>query len=173
MKYKTILCFFFIGLCAFGCKRSDQKIKELLEGFIDTQVTIPEDLLIFNNGNNPIKRDAKYKVISYVDSLDCTLCYLNQYHVAWTNLLAKFKDADFSLLIIFHSQDIDGIRDLFEIYKSDVPFLLDFYGDFKTKLPPEKILHTFLLEDSTVVLAGNPFNNSKLLPLYEQKISGN
>ena len=92
MKYKVALSILLTVCLSFSCKQYDKQIQELLEKFIGTQVTIPEDLLLFNNTSRSIKKDAKYKIVFYINSLDCTLCYLNQHHSTWVNLSNIFKD---------------------------------------------------------------------------------
>ena len=130
---------------------------------------------MFNDANHHIKKEAKYKIVSYIDSLSCTSCYFSHYYSSWANLSGNFKDKDFSFYLIFYTNDIDGIKRLFDLYKLDIPFFIDFYDDFKTNnnIPVESVLHTFLLKDNTVILAGDPFNNSKLFELYKQEIYKN
>ena len=85
----------------------------------------------------------------------------------------NFRGEDFSLFIIFHTQDIEGIRALFDSYKLDYPFFIDFYGDFKqnnTVVPSERKFHTFLLKNNSVILVGSPAGSSKMLELYKQEI---
>ena len=173
MRYKIVL-FTSIVVCigALSCNQSKRHIEGQLREFIGTEIIIPESLFLFNNENNPINRDAKYKIVSYIDSLSCTSCYLNNSTMVWADLLNSFKNQDFSLFMIFYTQDIEGIRRLFESYNLDVPFFIDFYGEFKdsNKIPIETMFHTFLLRDNTVILVGDPSNNPKLLRLYEQEI---
>ena len=161
--------------CVFGCKQPNHQIKEHLEGFIGTEITIPENLLLFNDTNHHIKKEAKYKVISYIDSLSCTSCHLNLSIKVWTTLLKNFGDKDFSLFVIVQTQDIEGFRMLLDSYKQDIPFFVDYYGDFKNSnnFPSEEIFHTFLLRDDTVILAGAPSDKSKLFELYKREISKN
>jgi len=176
-EHKIILSLFLIiCMSVVGCKhKNNNSLQEHLKEFVGTGITMPESLLLFNDINHHIREDAKYKLVSYVDSLSCTQCFLNAAVVTWSNLMNKFEDSDFNLVIVFHSQDIEGLREQFKTYNLDIPFFIDFYGDFEesNKLPSERVLHTFLLEDNTVVLAGDPSNNSKLMQLYEKEIAKN
>ena len=167
------IIFIIFWLSIIGCGQSNHYIEERLKEFIGTEIIIPGDLLLLNNTANPIRKDAKYKIISYVDSASCTSCYLDRFSQAWTDMIDNFKDMDFSLFIIFHSEDIEGIRTLFNSYKLNIPFFIDCYGDFKNSnnIPLEGLFHTFLLRDNTVTLVGTPFSNSKLLELYKQEMS--
>jgi hypothetical protein len=172
MKYKLVFYLLGIIFLNHNCKQSNSLLKEYLKAFIGTDVIIPESLLKFNDINHHIREGVKYKLVFYVDSSSCNQCYLNMAIVTWSNLMNKFENKDFNLYIIFHSQDIEELQTLFKSYNLDIPFFIDLYGDFmnENKLPPTNILHTFLLEDNIVILAGDPSNNSKLLRLYEQEI---
>jgi len=175
MKYKIIFPFFLtICLVITSCKQSNNTLlKEQLDAFIGTDIVIPENLLSFNDKNHIIKKEAKYKVVSYVDSLSCISCYLDESAKGWANLLANFRDGDFSLFIIFQTQDIESIRTLFDSYKLDYPFFIDLYGDFKQRnaaVPSERKFHTFLLKNNSVILVGSPAGSSKMLELYKQEI---
>ena len=167
-----LIIFLFYCFNLAGCRQPNRQIEERLKEFIGTEVIIPESLFLFNDRYNLINRGAKYKIISYIDSLDCTSCYLNQSAKMWSNLLNIFKNDSFSLFIILHTQDIEGIQSIFESSELDLPFFVDFYGEFKNsnQIPPETILHTFLLRNDTVILVGAPSDNSKLLELYKQEI---
>jgi len=175
MRIKIIfITILSMSLCFQGCKQPNRQIKNSLKEFIGTEIVIPEGLVLFNDTNDLIRKEAKYKAIFYIDSLSCTSCHLNQSTTTWSNMLKTFKDVDFSLFVIFQSQDIEGIQSLFESYGLDIPFFMDFGGDIESrnKLPAEKILHTFLLEDGKVILAGSPYNNPKLFELYKRRIFG-
>ena len=177
-KKNKILCSLFLIVCAsvISCKQSNNNsLQRHLREFVGTEITIPESLLLFNDTNHYIREDVKYKLVFYVDSLSCTQCFLNAGVVTWANLMNKFESRDFNLVIVFHSQDIEVLQELFKTYNLDIPFFIDFYGDFEesNNLPSERMLHTFLLKDNTVVLAGDPSNNPKLLQLYEKEIAKN
>jgi len=173
-KYRTSSFFFIAVLIGTGaCKHTNNNsLQEHLKEFVGTEITMPEGLLLFNDINHHIRGEAKYKLVFYVDSLSCTQCYFNMAIPAWAKLMNKFENSDFNLMIVFHSQDIESLREQFKTYNLDIPFFVDLYGEFEesNKLPDERILHTFLLEGNSVVLAGDPSNNPKLLQLYEQKI---
>jgi len=169
LQIVSCVILFCVLLC---CKQTNTSLKTRLKAFIGTEIVIPRSLPLFNDVNHHINRDAKYKIICYIDSVSCAECRLNKSVLTWVSLMNSFEKEDFSLFIIVDSQDFNQIRALFERYGLDIPFFIDFNSEFRgaNNIPTEELFHTFLLRDNIVVLAGDPSNNPNLQSLYDKEI---
>ena len=90
---------------------------------------------------------------------------------AWISLSNELKETNYNLVIIFRTQDVPLIENIFNRFSFEIPYLIDFDGNFKKNNQiNERILHTFLLSQKVITIVGDPENNLKLKKIYNQQI---
>lgn len=178
MKIRLIVIWLCLaGLVFASCDSRKVKIKKQIDELYSNVLDIPYcdmdtlliDPLIFSN-------DAKYNLLVYVDSSECTPCYAS-HHQEWEYTLNECKkyNPSITLTIIIESSIItDEIKEIF--LRSNFPksIFIDKTGIFRKKnptFPNANNMHVLLLDkDNKVLLVGNPLNNKKIEELLYKKL---
>ena len=111
-----------------------------------------------------------YKIVTFVDSSNCTACSMKL--ARWKEISADLKtkdDVDVEIITIVRNQNPSEVISLLEQQNYLMPVAIDSTGIFMqaNKLPADADLHTFLLdEDNRIVAIGNPSTNPKIKELY-------
>ena len=120
--------------------------------------------------------DAKYKVVTYIDSTGCVSCKLQLNR--WKQLIAKIDSVthgNVPFLFYFHPKDIKELRYLTRRDNFIYPVCFDEKDEFNAlnQFPDEMMFQTFLLDkDNRVLALGNPVLNPQIEKLYLKELTG-
>ncbi len=145
-----------------------------LEGFLGKEVIFPDSLLSFNCPEEiKVKEivDMKCKLVVVIDKIQCIDCQFKKVY-SWVPFWEAIKEKGIPTILIIETTEIYGFEEVFKRYNVKFPFFVDLKGSFKksNRLPGNESLKTFLVFDNKVIIAGEPYNNSKLWKLYENQI---
>jgi len=173
---RKVLFFFICTFILFSCDFRKIKIqKELQEWQQKTLVFPPLQMKILGKDTTcPELLHAPYKILSHVDTSNCTPCNLHLYD--WKIFIreVKKKNKDVNFIFILHLKDYDEYVKLQHVNKFHYPVFYDPQNLFckENKLPANTSFHTFLLDKNNKVIAiGNPIINFHIRELYLQVIT--
>lgn len=175
MKIKFEFSTLFIVLCLFGsCTNKESELKHQLKNFLGNEIFFTKNLLLFNCQENIDSKkliEAKQKFVIFVDKTNCTDCKLKKMF-SWIPYFEDINKLGAQVVVIFETDDISNLTRAFKMYKFKFPYFVDLNGEFKkkNKLPDIENLKTFLVNNDSVILAGQPYNNNKLWSLYKEQI---
>ena len=167
--YRFFLFYLLITNVFFSCKQSSTAVE--LKNFANTVVKIEKDSLIAVNISSTrcdSLLSAEYKLVVYMDSLlMCSSCWTK--YISYLEYVIYSNDLKIRPIYIFDARaDVDVN---FELNMSGIN--LGYFIDYKDYLkrgnknfPKSESLKTFLTKNDTVLVAGNPFENSKMTDLY-------
>lgn len=175
MKYLilSIIITFLISSCKE--KPQNEKIAAELKSFYGKHIVFTDNLKsVFDETSyfKDLNWSRNYKIISYIDSTDCTPCSLEPLSL-WKNFTSELTELDTELIVILKSDKINDIHEILTRYGIHFPVFADKESTFKqiNHLPSNHLLHTFLLDKhNQVVLAGSPIQNEKSWQLYKKVI---
>ena len=172
MRTKFLLHIGIFCIVLGSCDSKQKNLRSKVRDFVGSEIIIPKSLLLFNNENGMVDRDAICKFIFYVDSLNCSECLISHAGYSLQFFASLFDHNNFSLNIIFETQDIQSIENIFNRFDLKLPYFIDFNGDFErqNKIPQEELFHTFMTVNDTVVLVGDMVRNRKMQDLYVEQI---
>lgn len=169
-----------LGIAFVSCKKKDNYF-DIVEKFVGARIVIP-DSSIFQIIDTPIPLDLDdfdYKVITYVDSSDCTACNMKLYQ--WKCIISELqsinKDLNIGFLMILDSSNKKDFYRVLSEEKFPLPISFDTNHQFLrlNQIPQKKMFdqfHTFLVDSDNVVLAiGNPVVNPKIKSLFKKIIN--
>lgn len=171
-------CIIVLIFFMFSCRKDTvgEKIKSMKE----KSITIPLDSMVC--WGESYERDALsvdsslYKWIVYVDSTECSECFLKKM-AKWYYLANDEKKTKVKLVFIIQSKQ-EQYKDLYaKMYIAHLrhTIYIDTNSCFEKNnphLPKEHIYHTFLLDkDNNVILVGNPVDNSKVERMFKATIT--
>ncbi|MEG0517972.1 MAG: hypothetical protein RR555_03755 [Bacteroidales bacterium] len=165
-------------LCSCTSTNVSTDVRTTLADFIGTKIATDSIVLIPINKIDSVCISSylasKYKLYVYIDSINCTACKINKMR-EWSTLFKLFNAQQASVIVIFNSDNVQGISSTMELYELDFTYFLDIEHEFKkvNKIPNIEILQTFLTRNDTVIAAGTPLNNDKIINLYQTLISSN
>ena len=164
--FSIILVLFFSTLAS--CKHDRGYVREL-KSFIGTELVIDKTCLIPINTDYSVL-NSEYKFILYMDSIIvCSSCWPQTIREVERHL-GQLKGR-VTPIIIFNSNDIRTIKLHLDINDVKVPSFLDVDESIKKNnkyFPKMEYLKSCLLKGDTVVVVGNPFNNSNLMEVYKR-----
>ena len=168
--------------CSCSFKASERKALSLVDEWIGQEIKFPMNLPSLRVSEDSVDHQeldaVQYKIVSYVDSLDCLSCKVRLY--AWNVLMRDLKNRSFPSVPIFmffcpKNQDRQELSRLIEENDFGRYSYLD-VNDSLNKLnhfPSDMAFQTFLLDKDNKVLAiGNPVLNPKVKELYLRIIRG-
>lgn len=141
------------------------------------QVVIPAtlDFIIQSDKISPERRDADYRVVTYVEADECTQCRIKVSD--WTRTMAvlnSFGATDVDLLMIVNTDNPRELAQLLTQYNFNYPVAIDSTAAFHSSNPSIDIsgFDTFLLDyQNRIVAIGNPMSNLNIRKLYADIIS--
>ena len=186
---KSFYFMFLIAVCSFitACESNKSKIRKTMEQMQSAQIVIPYDKLDCWTSDS-IKeispwKNAKLKLVHYIDSAQCSSCYLvkKQALEPLIKLEKKSNNQFCNLFIVQPGVNSRNWKVLTENYKhkaTPTTLFIDSINVFMNEnpnIPQESMYHTFLLdENNKVILIGNPILNKQieemLLPIVEEKL---
>lgn len=157
--------------CAHTSNTSQKSLNELL----NKEILFPSNLsyIIIDT---PIKYDIDdydYKIITYIDSSECTSCMMKLYQ--WENTMNELKSANqyssIGFCMIIGSTNNAEIKDI--IHADNFPYTIAFDPDHNfmdiNNLPSQGLNNTFLLNfENRIIAIGNPIINPKIKKLYKK-----
>lgn len=177
-------CYLFVFVsCIFlaGCNPSKLKIEKNIKQMQSMRVKIPIDNLDYwtsDSLEDPIIYErARLKLVVYVDSTECSMCYISKLFF-WNEILKleKKHKKNFSIFFIVEPSQ-KSRKNILESLKRDKlihPIYIDTLGIFahsNPNIPKEVMYHTFLVdENDSIIFVGNPLNNKKTKDVLMQRI---
>lgn len=170
------LCSFALLACSSGEKKAIELKKQELSTIINSQFTIPDslDFKDYNLADKPINLRTRYKIVSLIDSSDCTVCNLSL--KSWHLMMSYLQTEDVSFIFASHEKDAKALSDIMYLEQFTYPFC--FGGYTKIIEANKKIIDcgysTFLLdENNKVISVGDPSKNKRFRELYFKLVSNN
>lgn len=189
---KGLYFLFLIAICSFitACESNKSKIKKTMKQMQSAQIVIPYDNLDCWSSDSLKKispwKNAKIKLIHYVDSAQCSSCYLVKKQALEPLLKIEVESNNqfYNLFIVQPGGKSRNWKMLAENYKhKSTPTTLfidsaNIFMETNPNIPPESMYHTFLLdENNKIILVGNPILNKQiedmLLSIVDDKLGNN
>lgn len=161
-------------LALYSCREQNNVVSQHFGNWIGREIHFPDNVK-FTILNDTVDYDINsfdYKIFTYVDSSDCTICRLKL--MGWDKLLANLsfiKDLKIGLIQVISTKMTDEIKD----HMRASHYLHPVYFDTKGQMDSlNHFLHdynfqTFLLDASNHIVAiGNPLNNNILNVFLEE-----
>lgn len=170
------VCLFFAS-----CEESEkERLSRLVKEWEGKEIFFPAHSTFTIQGKDTVNfdfKDAKYKIVTYIDSVGCTSCKLQL--PRWKEFIHtvdSLTDGSVSFLFYFHPKGIKELHDLTR--RDDFTYPVSFdeqdYFNRLNRFPGDMMFQTFLLgKDNKVVALGNPLFNPKVKELYIKLITGN
>ncbi len=180
MKITTILLT-ISSILLSSCDSSKDRVHEAVTQMMSEYIDIPYDKMECWTNDSLMKvspwKQAKLKLVHFVDSTQCSSCYLHK--IAIQEKLLHFehdyKKVFTNVFIIAPGQR--DRRKLYAEYGSDLLPATIFvdtthvFVESNPKFPEESMLHTFLLdENNKVILVGNPYVNKNMYEFLVGKV---
>lgn len=177
MKPLFNLFIIFSCILLFACDPSKDKIEKEIELMKSAQICIPFDKMQICKKDSSFSdsclwKNAKLKLIHYIDSSQCTSCYMKKIEEKYNELYRLEKDTknQFSSIFIIEQRGTDNN------YQNHISklFSLTMYVDTSRifakenpNIPSESMYHTFLLdENNNVIFVGNPLFNEEVHKVF-------
>ena len=178
MKQTLLIILSIIALTS--CKESHKdEIARLVKEWNGKEIRFPEHPVFTILGKDTVDfsfRDAKYKVVSYYDSLGCISCKLQLDH--WEDFIHEVDSLTGGTVPFVLCMHISDVKEMIRIIRKNdfsYPVFLDEKGDFDAlnHFSHHNSFQTFLLDrDNKVVTIGNPVLNPQVKELYLEKLTG-
>lgn len=175
MRYIYLLLLTF---SLYSCKETEkQKITRLVNEWEGKEIVFPKNIVFTVFGKDTtdyVIPDAKYKIVTYVDSIGCTSCKLQL--AGWKDFIHytdSITNKTVPFLFFFQPKDKKEICYFLKRDNFDMPVCIDQQDELNrlNKFTHETAFHTFLLDKNNHVKAiGNPAYNPKVKELYMQII---
>jgi len=179
-KLNTTIIITLLSVIAVSCSGNYEKEKAALSSLFGMEIIIPDSLvcLIQKTEIDYDMRDADFKIITYIDSADCTTCRMKL--PEWDKTINSFisnenVDVAFLMIVTPRKHDNDDVRDILRRLFFNHPVAIDSEGIFikSNNLPKETAYHTMLLDsENRIVAVGNPALNPKIRNVYSRIING-
>lgn len=174
-RYIILLCV-IIGMIIISCHSNRKEIQKIVAQWYDKEVIIPPlTTKICGKDTNCYELlEAKYKLITYFDTVNCTGCQAHLYD--WKLFIRETQaiSSEISFIFIVHSQDYNEFVNLQKKNRFYYPVFYDPNGKFNelNHLSQNKNYHTFLLNKNNRIIAiGNPLFNTTLKKHYHTIIA--
>lgn len=161
----------------FSCSSQKKEFQNNIEKMQSKKITIPYDQMACWTSDSILDispwRNAKYKLVHYVDSASCSSCYLQKVKINdFLFNMEKKSNNNFYKKIIINpgSKAKKELKKMF--FEKLIPqtIFIDSTNIFSIKnpnIPLETQYHTFLLDpNNNVVLVGNPITNKKIREIF-------
>lgn len=178
MRYIYFIILLFVYCLLFtACKDSKQKMQDDIRHMQSSPISMPySDMVCWAEDSiSPIElcQKAKLKLVHYVDSVQCTTCYLQK--IAQHNKLYQLEhESNLRFVNVFViAPGSKTKQSLLSDYKNKLlpqVLFVDTARIFARKnkaIPSEEMYHTFLLnENDSVILVGNPVIYPKIAKMF-------
>ena len=187
MSKSNIIFTIIFSFILTACDSNNQKIKETLERFQSTPIDIPYDKFSCWTSDSIRKispwKHATLKLVHYVDSSQCTSCYLSKMMVIgdFLNLEKESNEKFYNIFIV--DPGVKKMNRLIlkkEYDNKEIPttLFIDTMQIFIKKnpaIPKEIAYHTFLVDEkNNVIFVGSPYINDvvreKTINIIKEKL---
>lgn len=169
-----IICMMAVSFSVISCGRKSEKdIKEKVAEWEGKEITFPCQTVYTIQGEDTVchnHEDARYKILTYVDTTGCTSCKLQL--AKWRAFISKTDSMAGGKVDYLFYMFPKNRKELTYLMKRD-RFTYPVCVDEKDSLnllngfPKDDRFRTFLLdEQNRVVAIGNPIHNLKIKELY-------
>lgn len=179
MSYKWIWIFSccITVFCLYGCNKNVRnETLALVKEWQGREILFSKELSFATLDKGNIKiglDDSKFKILVYVDSLDCISCRLKL--PEWETYINELKGTSTGVLFIFSPLQKEDVYHTIDFTKFSHPICIDEEGIMNrlNHFPNSMKFQTFLLDQNNKVLAiGNPILNPKIKTLFSSIIRG-
>lgn len=181
MKRIFIAIIFLIIICS--CSSNDETnrlMKKMYGSYVNISLDSMKCWCPRNDNYTCMDCDSKLTLVSYFDTSDCSLCYL-QHLELWNDFVKMEKDYRGIIRFLFIIESRNGEGDLLyeQLGLTNLKHCIyidvnkTFYRN-NLQIPPNRLFHTFLLDQNNrVVLVGDPLRNENIEQLFLQIIESN
>jgi len=160
-----------------ACNSSKERIEKQINILYSNKIDIPSskmEVIVYDSMY--LHKKPNYRVLVYLDSTECTPCYVSHYH-EWEYILKECRkyEPSISLAIIIETKNLsEDVKEKFLAPTFDRTILIDKNGVFRKRnpfFPESQIMHVLLLDkEGRVILVGNPLSNKKVEELLYSKL---
>lgn len=177
---KPIIYLFILFLFIAGCKDKKQKeIIRIVSEWQGKEILFPENLIFTQYIKDTVDYripESEYKILVFVDSLDCTSCKLQL--EKWKTFISEINtimNGEVPFLFFFQSNNYEELYYLFKRERFDHPVCIDSMNEMDrlNNFSYNPTFQTFLLNRANeVILVGNPIYSARMKDLYLKYLSG-
>lgn len=169
LKNTRIIFFlvFFLSLLSPSCEwRNAVKMMERMK---QKTISIP-----YERADNGPLGEKDYKLVVYVDSLECTSCFV-QHLFLYDNLnISLPPQCELVMILSPSANELSVVRHVISLEHHSYPIIVDETGFFERlnpDLPSDNRFHSFLLDkDNKPLIIGDPVNYPSVLRLIRKTI---
>lgn len=181
LNIQLLVCMFL-----FSCNSRDIVEKEYEQLISDTICLCLDQMLVVSYDSCDIPQvksncmsNRTKKMVIYADISLCTSCYIKQMP-NWYSLINEVKrdygnSVEFCFIINCQKQELDDIFSTLKYVSFDYPSFVDTSSVFRKvnkNIPENNLFHCFLLDETnSVVMVGNPQQNSRIKELLSQYLA--
>lgn len=173
----SLFSWIVIGAMALVCSCDNNHLRDDICQMVSNKVVFCKDSLLYL-GSSPIADSETYKLLAFYDSTECSSCAIRNLD-RWTDFINKTDTCpvDIKLYFILSPRKFERnkIKYISEhsLFRNHI--LIDtasYFSRNNPHIPDGAIFHTMLLnERDSIVLVGNPVNNSKIESLLFKILS--
>ena len=174
MKRHSLYSLILIVLLLAACSPAKRRAKEAINSLLGKELIVSMDsAYIIADKVEWDYRKADYKIITYLDSSECTGCHMHLKE--WTALVDQLNNynTEVSFLMIVDGKTKTDVKEILKGHNFMHPVIIDSTQTFlkDNNLPSEEAYHTFLLDaDNKIVALGNPVLNPKMAKVYKSAL---
>lgn len=175
------LCVIISIILLASCNNIENKILKMQSSPIKLCLNQMSCLMPSNNRDSITYckniNEASYKLIVYVDSLECMSCMSGKMH-DWDNFIQEINNTrkDVKILFLFSpmKKEINNLTTSLILQNLNFPVFIDaknIFASTNKNIPKESIMHTFLIDKgNNVKLVGDPRRNKQIHDLFNHII---
>lgn len=181
-KLEKILIFYLVLVflqTLSSCKNSHQdRIIAVLQEWEQKEIKFPSHSVFTIQARDTVEYFIcdQYKVVTYIDSLECLSCKLHLPEwKEFIQMVDSLYPAHVQFLFFFSSKKRSQIRRVLLENRFEHPICIDEKDSINiiNNFPKNMNLHTFLLDrNNKVIVIGDPISNLKIKELYLSVFSG-
>lgn len=168
----------FVSFFIVGCKREKEKLFKMLKDFEETRITIPQDMIMIQNGElRPYDIHGETPIfIIYVSPAECSSCRISHLD-KYEDLFSMADSLGFLIMIILspNEDQREYIQDLLIQARFHYPVYIDSYSEFANQniIPEDNRFHSFLINsDNNPIFVGDPTANDRMHVLFSAILTG-
>ena len=173
---KAIFKILLVVIALHNCSSKQKGIENMIREWQGKEIIIPQQIEYKLLGCDTVCSDLwdmPYKILTYVDSVGCTICKMGLSQ--WQELieLCERHQLNVAFLFVIHSSDYNLLSNDLIAFEFNYPVIYDEHNLFDklNRFPPVPY-RTFLLDkDNKVQLVGSPIENPKIWELYKKVIT--
>lgn len=152
-----------------SCQNDRRIMTDAVSQMIGKAIVFPDDLFVFNNPEDiDIQNYLSVRsVVVYIDAYECSICKIKEMR-EWDKLILRFWEMEIPTIVIVNSENIQEYIQETKLQNIKPILAYDANGVFSdiNNLSDDPRLHSFLLENGSISLVGNPYTNPHVEELY-------